>query len=90
MFFQGGLRVRLTAVPRVRPFVEVLGGMARSSFAPFKQNNAVMTVGAGVDVPLNEGLNIRAQFDFPTVLYDGGSEPVRRLFVGISFRIGGQ
>jgi hypothetical protein len=87
--FQGGTRVSVRYSTKVKPFGQFLVGATRSTYPGFSEVNLVFTVGGGVDVPFSETVGIRAQFDFPTVKFDGGSDKQRRAFVGLSFLIGG-
>jgi hypothetical protein len=87
--YQGGLRVTASRPARVRVFGQLLAGMERTKYTDYKADNFVLTPGAGVDVPLNEVLRVRAQVDFPIVRYDSTTDIGRRLYIGFAFTIGG-
>lgn len=88
-----------------RPFVHIMGGVVRSvrkiGFFSHTSTNWAFMPGAGVDVPVNDDVDFRVQFDYRRVLFgddaDSGSSLHTagedynevRIGFGIIFGIGG-
>ncbi len=70
-----GPRFRLGNSGGVRPFVHVMGGFVRSvrkiGFFSHTSTNLAFMPGAGVDVPVDDNMGVRFQFDFRRVLFGG-------------------
>jgi hypothetical protein len=89
LLFQGGVRFTGTSNAKFRPFGQFLLGLARDTCCDgFSTNELVVTPGGGVDIGLNEKAAVRAQIDFPIIMFEGDSETTNRFFFGVSWKVG--
>lgn len=85
--YQGGVRFLPAVQSAIRPFVQGLLGVERcgdcvdSSFFAYQ-------LGGGVEFPLNERVNLRAQYDFRRTSADGSSYNANRFGVGVVLPLG--
>jgi opacity protein-like surface antigen len=88
--YQGG--VRFTPVlegTAVSPFVQALVGLERFSGDGFDATNGLsFQIGGGVEFPLSDRLNLRAQYDYRRTSYDGEGFNGNRFGVGVVFPLG--
>jgi hypothetical protein len=82
--FAGGIRFASAAASRARPFVQFLVGVQRCC----DENAAVYQIGGGVNVELNEGLDLQIQADLPWAKYSGTFYRQFRLGFGVAIPLG--
>ncbi|MEO8482417.1 MAG: hypothetical protein ABI634_09430 [Acidobacteriota bacterium] len=82
--YQGGVRVGIPGNAKVHPFAQFVVGAEHCC----SSTNFTLQPGVGVDIPINETLNFRAQIDFRTVRVDGASFNEQRYTFGVSLPVG--
>jgi hypothetical protein len=69
-----------------RPFVHIMGGVVRSvrkiGFFSHTSTNWAFMPGAGVDVPINDGVDFRLQFDMRRVMFGDDADSGSSLHTG--------
>jgi opacity protein-like surface antigen len=89
----GGVRFSPAVQSTIQPFVQGLVGLERYSEEfegeNFSDNAFAFQIGAGVEVPVNDSLRFRAQYDFRRTDYDGEGFNGHRFGVGVVFPFGG-
>ena len=82
--YQAGLRFTPTMAGALRPFVQALVGLERCC----EQNALAFQLGGGIEYPITERVNFRAQYDFRRTDYDGEGFNANRFGVGIVLPLG--
>ncbi len=82
--YQAGLRFLPSVQSSVRPFVQALLGLEHCC----SSNAFAYQLGGGVEFPINERVNVRAQYDFRRTRYDGEGYNANRFGVGIVLPLG--
>ena len=78
--YLGGLRLKYNLNDRVSPFGQFLFGVEHCC----EFTDTALQPGFGVDFAINPTLNVRAQVDFRSVRFDGGSTNSQRYTFGVS------
>ena len=88
--YLGGVRFSPAVQASFQPFVQALVGLERFGGEGFESESAfAFQIGAGVEVPVNDSLRFRAQYDFRRTDYDGEGFNGHRFGVGVVFPLGG-
>lgn len=82
--YLGGLRFSPALGSSIQPFVQALFGLEHCC----EQNAFAYQLGGGVEVPVNESLKIRGQYDFRRASYDGEGYNGHRFGVGVVLPLG--
>lgn len=89
----GGLRYTPAVQSTIQPFVQGLLGLEHFSEEiegeNFSDNAFAFQIGAGVEVPVNDSLRFRAQYDYRRAEYEGVGYNGHRFGVGVVFPLGG-
>lgn len=85
--FQAGVRVAARSSLRVRPFAQVMAGVAVASCCGDSEARFVVEPGGGVDIPMGRRVSLRLGVGIPFTLGDEPTEMVRA-HAGIAFDIG--
>ena len=84
--YLAGVRYIPTIEAPVNPFVQVLLGLERYSIDDFdSENGFAFQIGGGIEVPVSNRLNVRAQYDYRRTSYDGDGFNGNRFGVGVVF-----
>lgn len=88
--YLAGVRYLPAVEAAFRPFVQALIGAERFSPEGFDSESAfAFQLGGGVEVPLNDRVNFRAQYDYRRTSYDGEGFNGHRFGVGVVLPLGG-
>lgn len=82
--YQGGVRFLPAVQSSVRPFVQALVGLEHCC----ESNAFAFQLGGGLEFPINERVNLRAQYDFRRTNYDGEGYNANRFGVGVVLPLG--
>jgi len=89
--YGGGIRISSKKSPKVTPFGQItIGGATASGFGDSISAFA-LTLGGGVNVPVNDKWGVRAQADYRGIFFDendGGRVDGARIVVGAYFALG--
>jgi opacity protein-like surface antigen len=81
--FQGGVRFLPAVQSAVRPFLQALAGVEHCGDDCFDSNFFSFQIGGGVEFPLSDRLNLRAQYDFRRTSADDSSYNANRFGIGV-------
>lgn len=82
--YQAGVRFLPAVQSTVKPFVQALLGLEHCC----ESNAFSLQIGGGLEFPLNERVNLRAQYDFRRASYDGEIYNANRFGVGVVLPFG--
>ncbi|MCC7044888.1 MAG: hypothetical protein IT183_13575 [Acidobacteria bacterium] len=82
--YQGGVRFLPAVQASVQPFLQALVGLEHCC----EQNAFAFQIGGGVEIPFNETLKFRVQYDFRRTSYDGEGYNANRFGVGVVLPLG--
>jgi hypothetical protein len=80
---EGGVRFFSTSREGVRPFAQLLIGLASLRVGGGSTNKFSIEPAAGVDLPIGEGIKFRAGLGLPIVVSEGENLKVLRINLGI-------
>ena len=82
---QGGVRFFSETREGMRPFAQLLVGLASLNLRGESTNKVAIEPGAGIDLPLGQGIAFRAGFGVPFVVTEGENLRLLRITMGIVF-----
>jgi hypothetical protein len=85
---QGGVRVAPVRHGAVRPFGEMVGGIAAAQCCGQAEVRLVLEPGGGVDIPVSDCVSVQFAASFPLVLAGDGRTQLFRLRVGVALTLG--
>jgi hypothetical protein len=88
-FFQGGGRYLFNTGWKAKPWAQGMIGVAKFSNDSGGDSDFVFTPGFGVDTPLNDKWNFRAQVDFPFIFDEDSTGKGIRIGFGVACKVGG-
>jgi hypothetical protein len=85
---QGGVRVSPVRHRAIRPFGEMLGGLAAAQCCGEAEIRLVLEPGGGVDIPVSDRASVQVAAACPLVLAGDGRTQLFRLRVGVALSLG--
>lgn len=89
--YGGGIRFSSTVNPKVTPFGQVIAGGLTSSSGGESDTDFALTVGGGVNIPVNDRWGVRGEADYRRVFAkeeEGGRVNILRVVGGVYFTLG--